>query len=123
FSDSFHPIFSMTEAMSETFGVPLTVNGMVATSDWIEANPDIVDQVVSGLDEAVEWMEDNSEEFLKGGKYEDLADGDGWLGSDELNEGIVGLLGEGKWFLTSADYTEEWVDSVYQLIEDGEGVL
>lgn len=123
FNDEFEAIFSMTEAMQEQFGVPLTVNGMVGTSDWIDSNPETVKTVIAGLDEAVNWMAENSEEFLPGGKYEDLADGDGWLASQELNEGIVDLLSEKKWFLTSEDYTGEWVESVYQLIQDGEGTL
>src|SRR5690606_17382905 len=123
YMEQFKTVFSFTEAMQEEYGVPLVVNGPAATREWIEANPDTVDAIVSGLDQAVAWMKDNPEAFDVDGKYADLGEGDGWHNSEETTAGILALVGEGEWYRTSNDFTDEWQSAVYEIIQAGEGSL
>ena len=123
YMEQFKTVFSFTEAMQEEYGVPLVVNGPAATREWIEADPDTVDAIVSGLDQAVAWMKDNPEAFDVDGKYADLGEGDGWHNSEETTAGILALVGEGEWYRTSNDFTDEWQSAVYEIIQAGEGSL
>lgn len=123
YSDKFATVFSFTEVMQQELGVPLAITGGVANASWLKENRDAADAVIAGLDEAVTWMAENSQEFDTDGKYADLAEGAGWFSSKTATEGILKLLSEGEWFLTSEDYTDEWREAVYQLVEGGEGSL
>ena len=121
--DQFHTIFSFTEEWQETTGQPLTVAGPVGRTDWIEENPDAVAAVVDGIDAGVAWMRENPEEMQEGGTYEDLAEAVGWLGDPATTEGIIELMVDGQWYLSSDTYTQEWIDATYELIQAGEGSL
>lgn len=123
YMDEFHTVFSFTEVMQERLGQPLVVNGAVVSEKWLKANPEAAAAVVAGLDAAVAWMKDNPDAFLPDGKYADLAKGDGWHRSVESTEGILALVGEGMWFLSSDHYTGAWQEAVYQIIKAGEGTL
>lgn len=121
--DQFDTIFSFTDAWQESTGHPMVVNGPVARASWLEENTCVATVIVDGIDAAVQWMKDNPEEFQEGGKYAEWIEAEGWLSSPETTEGIHQLLQDGEWFLTSDAYTEEWVDSIYSLVEAGEGTL
>jgi len=116
-------IFSFTEAMQQETGQPLAVNGSVATTQWLEENPDQATSLVEGLDEATQWIQDNPDAFSEDGEYADLAEAAGWLTGPEATSTVQDLMAEGKWFLSSEAYTEEWIDAVFTLVEAGEGVL
>lgn len=119
----FTTIFSFTEAMQEQTGQPLPVNGAVATGEWLENNPEQAAALIEGLDEATAWISDNPEAFAEGGEYEELADAAGWLAGPETTTTVQDLITEGSWFLSSEDYTQEWIDAVFTLVEAGDGVL
>lgn len=119
----FTTVFSFTEAMQEETGQPLPVNGAVATGEWLEANPELAAGVVEGLDEATQWIIDNPDAFSEGGEYQDLADAAGWLTGPETTSTVQDLISQGKWFLTSDAYTQDWIDAVYTLVESGEGAM
>ena len=76
-----------------------------------------------GIDAAVQWIKENPAEFDEGGKYEEWVTSEGWLSSPETLAGIQELIQNDEWYLTSATYTEEWVDSIFGLVEAGEGTL
>lgn len=117
--DQFTTIFSFTEAMQEATGEPLPVNGSVATTKWLEENPDAAAKVIAGIDKATEWINDNPDAFSEGGEYSDLAEAAGWLTGPETTQTVQKLISEGKWFLTSDIYTQDWIDATYELIKTG----
>ena len=119
----FHTIFSFTEAMQEEAGQPLVVNGSVSTAQWLEDNPDAAASVVEGLDEATRWIQDNPDAFSEGAEYASLAKAAGWLEGPETTSTVQTLIGEGKWFLTSDAFSEEWIDAIFELVEAGEGSI
>lgn len=123
FSDKYKTVFSFTEVMQENDGQPLAITGPVATSEWLEANPEKAASVVEGLDNAVAWMAQNTDQFRPGGKYEELATENGWLKDPAATDGILGYVAEMQWFLTSDSFTEEWRQAIQGLVVDGEGVL
>lgn len=116
----FATVFSFTEAMQASTGQPLVINGAVATADWLEENPETAATIVAGLDEATRWIMENAEAFSEGGEYADLARDAGWLAGTETTNTVQELIREGKWYLSSDSYTEEWIDALYQLMEEGE---
>ena len=116
----FETIFTFTEAMRESTGQPLVINGAVATATWLEENPEAAAAIVAGLDEAVRWIQDNTDAFAEGGEYAELARDAGWLTGEETTATVQRLIGEGNWYLTSETYTEEWIDALYDLMERGE---
>lgn len=121
--EEFETIFSFTEALEEEVGQPLAVNGAVARADWLEDNPDTARSLVEGLDEAVDWIKDNTAEFEEGGEYADLAEDAGFLTDPETTASVTELIVDGQWYLSSEAYTEDWVDAVYELVEAGEGSI
>lgn len=121
--DQFETMFSFTEAWQESTGEPMVVNGPVVRVSWLDEHPEEAETIIKGLDEAVQWMIDNPQELQEGGAYEEWANAEGWLSSPETTEGIIKLLQDGEWYLTSEDYDEAWIDSMYELIKAGEGVL
>lgn len=123
YSDKFSTVFSFTEVMQKELGQPLAITGGVASAKWLKENPDDAQAVIDGLDKAVKWMQENPQEFDTDGKYAKLAEGDGWHTSKAATEGILKLVSEGKWFLTSDVYTKEWQDAVYKVVQEGEGSL
>lgn len=49
----YRPVFSVQEAFEEAFGDPAVMNGgFIASADFVEANPDFVDALVSATQEA-----------------------------------------------------------------------
>lgn len=119
----FHTVFSFTEAMQEETGQPLTVNGSVARADWVKKNPQKAASIVAGLDAAVKWMQNNPQAFEEDGTYADLAENAGWHSTPETTAGVLELIKSGQWYLSGETYTDEWIDSVYQLVETGKGSL
>lgn len=121
--EQFETIFSFTEVFREETGEPMAVNGSVARADWLEANPDAAQSLVEGLDEAVEWIQDNSAEFEEDGQYADLAEGAGFLTDAQTIASVTELMERGEWYLSSEIYTDGWIDAVYELVEAGEGSI
>jgi ABC-type nitrate/sulfonate/bicarbonate transport system substrate-binding protein len=121
--DEFELIFSFTEAWVEETGHPLTVVSIVAKGDWADANPDQVRALIEGTDRGARWMAENPDEFRPGGKYEQLAEDQGWLRDENAMEAILELLAAGEWYVTSDLYTEEWIDATYRFIQGAEGIL
>lgn len=115
----FQTIFSFTEAMQEATGQPLVINGAVATATWLEENAEAAATVVAGLDEATQWIQDNPDAFEEGGEYQQLAQDAGWLAGPETVQSVLDLIREGKWYLTSDAYTQEWIDAIRKLLADG----
>ncbi|MDO6585854.1 ABC transporter substrate-binding protein [Salipiger sp. 1_MG-2023] len=115
----FKTVFSFTEAMEAATGQPLVINGAVATGTWLDENPQTAATIVSGLDEATAWIVANPQAFASGGEYEQLAQDAGWLAGPETVDSVLGLIEQGRWYLTSEDYTQDWIDAILALLEDG----
>lgn len=121
--DQFETVFSFTEAWQEKTGEHMIVNGPIARQSWLDENPKAAEAIISGIDQAVEWMAENPDELLEGGKYEEWTRAEGWFASPETTETISTMVQNGEWFLTSEHYDDAWIDAMYGLIEAGEGVL
>jgi ABC-type nitrate/sulfonate/bicarbonate transport system substrate-binding protein len=119
----FHLVFSFTEDWQEATGQMMLVTTIAAKRDWAEANPDLVEAVIGGSDCGVQWMRENPDEFREGGKYEDLADSEGWLEEPQTTDEVLERLAAGEWFVGSDVYTPEWIDATYRFIESGQGTL
>lgn len=115
----FQTIFSFTEAMQENVGQPLVITGAVATSDWLAENPEIAAKIVAGLDKGTEWIIANPDAFSEGGEYSKLAEDAGWLSAAETASTVQGLIADGKWYLTSETFTEEWCNAIRDLVVAG----
>lgn len=123
FSDKYKTVFSFTEAMQQNEHQPLVITGAVATNEWLQNNPDKASAVLKGLDAAVVWMANNTNEFREGGKYADLAKENGWLTNQATTDGILSYIAKQQWLLTSATYTEAWREAIANLVSAGQGVI
>ncbi len=122
-SDEFELLFSFTEAWQEAEGQPLTINGLIARREWIESNVDVARRFVEGSEAGLQWIKDNPDEFRPDGKYAEWAAGEGWHRDEETTNLIIDLLQDGEWYLSHEQYTQEWVDSTYEFVQQGEGVF
>ena len=123
FSDKFATIFSFTDVMQEKLGQPIPITGTVVTNKWLKENPDDANAVIDGLDKATKWIQENPQEFDVDGKYSNLGEGDGWHTSAPATAGILKLVSEGEWFMTSEVDTTEWQQAIYTIVQAGEGTL
>lgn len=120
----FEMMFNFSADYEEQTGVPLVANGPVARNDWLEENAEVLPDIIAGIDAGVQWIEDNPDEvFEEDGLYADWARDYGWLADQEVADGTRELLAQGEWFLKSDTYTQEFIDSMYSLVESGQGVL
>lgn len=119
----FKLIFSFTQEWQEAEGQPLIVDSIVAKGDWVQAHPDLVQAIIDGNDKSVEWMGQHPEEFDEGGQYADLAKDEGWLEDPKGTAQILDLLKDGKWYLRKDSYTQDFVDSMYKFVQDGQGIM
>lgn len=121
--DQFETIFSFTKAWQEATGEPMVVNGPIARQSWLDEHEEEAKALIECIDEGVRWMAENPQELLAGGAYEKWTEAEGWLIDPETTEGIISLVKDGEWYLTSEVYDRVWIDAMYELIQDGEGVL
>ena len=119
----FEVILNFSEEWVDSNGQPLVINGPMARREWLDENTDVARRLVEGVDRGLQWMKDNPEEFLEDGKYAHIVEGEGWFADEATTEKIHELLLEGKWYLSADQYTQEWVESVYEFIQQGEGVF
>lgn len=122
-SDTFDLLFSFTEAWQEAEGQPLTINGLIARRDWLEDNVDVAKRFIAGSEAGLQWMKDNPDEFRPDGKYAEWTAGEGWHRDEATTDLIIDRLQAGEWYLSHDQYTQEWIDSTYEFVEQGEGVF
>jgi ABC-type nitrate/sulfonate/bicarbonate transport system substrate-binding protein len=61
----YRPVFSVQEAFEQAFGDPAVMNGgFIASTDFVEANPDFVDALVSATQEAWTTFQDDPDTVL-----------------------------------------------------------
>jgi ABC-type taurine transport system substrate-binding protein len=113
-SPKFHLMAGLGPLWQQKTGQAPMVDGLVARTSWLKQNPEIAKNIVAGVDAGVDWMKAHPEEFAKGGKYEKLAEDDGWLTDAPTTAEIVKLLKAGQWYAKSDLYTPAWIDSNYK---------
>ena len=121
--DRFTTLLNFTEEWEREHGQPLVITGLLARRPWIEENEETARALVAGIQEGLEWMRENPDAFRPDGEYADFVEGEGWLADDATNEKILELLLDGEYYLDADTYTQEWIDSMYEFIQQGEGVL
>lgn len=122
-SDEFELLYSFTRTWEKATGQPLIINGVIGRRDFLEKNPDVARRFIEGTNRGVQWMKEHPEALRPGGKYADWTRGEGWHRDAATTDLIVKLLQDGKWYFTQDLYTNAWVDSTYQFIQQGKGVL
>jgi ABC-type nitrate/sulfonate/bicarbonate transport system substrate-binding protein len=119
----FKVIMNFSEDWAGKHGQPLVINGLMAHRTWLDANTEVARDLVQGVNRGLTWMKDNPDAFRKGGKYANIVEGEGWYGTDPTTEKILELLKKDQWYLSSSLYNQAWVDSVYEFIQQGQGVF
>lgn len=121
--DQFETIFSFTEEWQETTGEPMVVNGPVVRQSWLDENEEEAELLVGCIDKAVDWMAEHPDELQADGTYAEWTEAEGWFADEETTRGIIDLVKKREWFLGADVYDSAWIDAMYGLIQDGEGVL
>lgn len=121
--DDFHVLVNFTEAWEAEHGEPLVINGVMARRDWLESNEAAARDLVAGAQRGLEWMKENPDAFRPGGEYASFVEGEGWLADDATNDKILELLLAGTYYLEASEYDQAWIDSMYEFIQQGEGIL
>jgi ABC-type nitrate/sulfonate/bicarbonate transport system substrate-binding protein len=119
----FKVILNFSEEWESSNGQPLVINGPMARRDWLDENTDVARRLVDGVDKGLAWMKENPDAFREDGKYAHIVEGEGWFTDEATTDKIHELLQEGTWYLSADQYTQEWVDSVYEFIQQGKGVF
>jgi ABC-type taurine transport system substrate-binding protein len=115
-SPQFHLMAGLGPLWQQKTGQAPLVDGLVARTSWLKQNPDLAKKIVAGVDAGVDWMKAHPEAFAKGGKYEKIAEDDGWLTDAPTTAEIVKLLKNDQWYAKSGLYTQEWIDSNYEFV-------
>jgi len=123
-----NPAFKVILNFSEDWeakhgGQPLVINGPMARRKWLDENTDVARRLVEGVDKGLQWMKDHPDEFKKGGKYAHIVEGEGWFADAATTDKIHEFLRNGEWYLKASDYNQAWVDSMYEFIQQGQGVF
>jgi ABC-type nitrate/sulfonate/bicarbonate transport system substrate-binding protein len=104
-------------------GQPLVINGLMARRSWLDANTDVARRLIEGVDKGLQWRKDHPDAFAKGGKYSNIVEGEGWYTDPATTAKVLELLQAGKWYLKADQFTQAWVDSNYEFINEGKGVF
>jgi NitT/TauT family transport system substrate-binding protein len=119
----FKVILNFSQEWQREHGQPLVINGPMARRDWLEQNEDVARRLVDGIDAGLQWMKENPDELREGGKYGHIVAGEGWHATPETTDKILELLANDEWYFGKDLFTQEWIDSVYEFIQTGQGVL
>ena len=119
----FKVIMNFSEDWKGKHGQPLAINGLMAHRKWLDANTAVAKDLVQGVNRGLKWMKDNPDAFRKGGKYSNIVEGEGWHSTDATTDKILELLQQDQWYLPSSTFSQAWVDSVYEFIQQGQGVF
>lgn len=122
-SPDYTMIYNFSEEWQAGHGAPLVINGPMARREWLLENEAGARRLIEGVDKGLQWAKDNPDELKEGGKYGEIVAGEGWHNSPETFDAIFKLLQEDKWYFTKDLYTNAWIDSVYDFITKGEGIL
>lgn len=116
-SGTFELIFRFDEEWEEITDQPLSVATLVARPEWLEQNSGVAAGLVDALSRAVQWMQENPQEFDVGGKYENAAADLGWHRDEATTRAVLDFLASGSYFQTQETYTSEYIESTYEFVE------
>jgi len=114
--DKYTILFDMENYFEQQTGQPLLLVGLTARCDWLDANADKVPGVIAGLDEAAQWINDNGATMFA----------DPYYGPILQASGVADQTGADAWaqklathyYFDSSAYTQDWIDTQYQFIND-----
>jgi ABC-type nitrate/sulfonate/bicarbonate transport system substrate-binding protein len=116
-------LYNMSEEWNKAKGAYLPANGWEADAKFLDANLEAMKDFVVGTMKGLEYLKAHPELNKKTGKYEAFAIGEGVLVSPETTAYIDQKIKEGVWYLPDTLFTQKWVDSVYEFIQLGDGIL
>ena len=116
-SSDFELIFRFDEEWQKITNEPLSIGTLVARPAWLEENEDAAAGLTEALSQAVEWMQQNPEEFEVGGRYESAASDLGWHRDEATTRAVLDFLASGSYYQTQATYTPSYIESTYEFVQ------
>jgi ABC-type nitrate/sulfonate/bicarbonate transport system substrate-binding protein len=116
-------LYSITEEWYKAKGAYLPANGWEAEASFLDRNLEAMKDFVAGVQKGLEYLKAHPEINKKGAKYENFAQGEGVLISPETTILVDKMIQDGLFYLADTHYTQQWIDSVYEFIQLGDGVL
>jgi len=108
--DDVRPVFNAWEAWEEQTGYPPLITPFCAQRSWLEENYETALALVEGWGTAQEYVESNAERVVT--EYGQLAG----IGENE-QDAVIDLAESGALHLPIDEYTDDLIDSQWQLIE------
>jgi ABC-type nitrate/sulfonate/bicarbonate transport system substrate-binding protein len=116
-------LFEFSAEWKKKTGSPLTIDGQLARRAWLDQHTEIARNLVSGIDQGLQYLKDHPDIVKKGGKYEQFWLGQGLLVDDATYNKGVAELKAGNFQLPASTFTKDWTDDVYEFINLGPGIL
>lgn len=109
-SDDVRPVFNAWEEWEDETGAPPLITPWCAQRSWLEENYDVALSLVEGWSSAQEHIESNAESVVS--EYGQLAGVD-----PEEQDAVVDLAESGDLHLPIDEYTDDLIDSQWQILE------
>jgi ABC-type nitrate/sulfonate/bicarbonate transport system substrate-binding protein len=116
-------LYNISEEWNKAKGAYLPANGWEADVKFLDANLEAVKDFIAGTQKGLDYLKAHPEIAHKGGKYEAFRQNAGELSDPATTAAIDKLTNDGLWYFSDSLYTQKWVDSIYQFIQLGEGIL
>jgi ABC-type nitrate/sulfonate/bicarbonate transport system substrate-binding protein len=116
-------LFEFADEWKKKTGSPLTIDGQLARRKWLDEHTEIAKNLVSGIDQGLQYLKDHPELVAKGGKYEQFWQGQGLLVDEATYNKGVAELKAGNFQLPASTFTKDWTDDIYEFIQLGPGIL
>jgi hypothetical protein len=116
-------LYNVTDTWYAEKGAYLPINGWEAEASWLDEHTQIAKNFIAGADAGLEYLKGHLSERYEGAKYEAFAQGEGVLSSPETTTVVDQMILDDYFYLRANVYTQSWIDSVYEFIQLGEGVL
>ena len=116
-------LFNVSEEWYKAKGAYLPANGWEADAKFLDANLEAMKDFVAGMQKGLEYLKAHPDLNKKGAKYEEFAQGEGVLISPETTALVDKMIKDGLFYMSDSMYTQKWVDSVYEFIQLGDGIL
>jgi ABC-type nitrate/sulfonate/bicarbonate transport system substrate-binding protein len=116
-------LFNVSEEWHKAKGAYLPANGWEADAAFLDANLEAMKDFVAGMQKGLDYLKAHPEINKKGAKYEAFALGEGVLISPETTALVDKMIQDGLFYMSDSMYTQQWVDSVYEFIQLGDGIL
>jgi ABC-type nitrate/sulfonate/bicarbonate transport system substrate-binding protein len=116
-------LFELSGEWKKKSGSGLTIDGQMARKKWLNEHTEVARNLVSGLDQGLQYLKDHPELVMKGGKHEAFWQGQGLLIDEATTNKAVAELKAGNLQLPASTFTKDFTDDVYEFVSQGAGIL